>query len=395
MFRKPSILRNLLLAFLGFGLGMGAVFPVFAQFFVEWNPGMFGIFVISCLLAGLVIGVVNYMIMKVVLLRRLRRIADVNHAISENDISLNCTMESHDLIGELIASFNQMAENLRGMIRLIADNTEKLTGSPNELVLTVGETSRDQGHQRDATTLVATAMNEMAATVREVASNTQTAAEAASTAASEAQNGALTATHALGTIGNLNQGIQRAVSVIDKVRAENDSIRSVLDVIQGISEQTNLLALNAAIEAARAGEQGRGFAVVADEVRNLARRTQDSAREIQDMLSRLNDQVQAAVDVMGEANAKAAESEEKVEESAMALGEIAGAIKSIEQMNVQIATAAEQQSAVAEDINRNIIEINDAAERGVQSMHRAQESTGELNEVARQLREIVGRFKLS
>jgi methyl-accepting chemotaxis protein len=394
MFRKPSILRNLLLAFLGFGLGMGAVFPVFAHFFVEWKPGMFGFFVAGCLVAGVVIGIVNYLILKTVLLKRLRRIADVNRAISQNDISLNCGMESHDLIGELIDSFNQMADNLRVMIRRIAENTEKLSGSTDKLVMTVGETSRDQGYQRDATTQVATAMNEMAATVREVANNTQSAAETASAAAVEARSGALTATEALGAIGNLNSGIQRAVGVIDKVRAENDRIRSVLDVIQGISEQTNLLALNAAIEAARAGEQGRGFAVVADEVRSLASRTQDSAQEIQDMLGRLNGQVQAAVDVMGEANAKAAESEEKVEETAMALGEIAGAIKSIEEMNMQIATAVEQQSAVAEDINRNIIQINDAAERGVQSMHKAEGATGELKDVAGKLQDIVMQFKL-
>jgi methyl-accepting chemotaxis protein len=395
MFRKPSILRNLLLAFMGFGLGMGVIFPFYAQFFVEWKPGMYGMFFAGCIAAGITIGVVNYLLVKAILLSKLRRISQVTHAISENDISLNCVMQSDDLIGEIIDSFNRMAENLRGMIRLINTNSEQLSTSANRLVNIIGETGRDQGHQRDATTQVATAMNEMAATVREVADNTRSAAEAASTAAGEARNGALTATEALGAIGNLNAGIQKAVGVIDKVRTENDSIRSVLDVIQGISEQTNLLALNAAIEAARAGEQGRGFAVVADEVRNLARRTQDSARQIQDMLTRLNEQVQAAVDVMGQANSKAAESEEKVEESAMALGEIAGAIKSIEQMNIQIASAVEQQSAVTEDINRNVNEINDAAERGVQSMHQAQESTGELNEVAGRMHQLVGRFKVN
>ena len=394
MFRKPSILRNLLLAYLGFGLAMGAVFPLFAQFFVEWKPGMFGIFMVSCLLAGLVIGIVNYAIMQALLLRRLRQIADVNYAISQNDVSAHCSMESHDLIGELIGSVNQMAENLRGMIQLIAENTERLTVSANELVSIVGETSRGQGGQRDATTLVATAMNQMVATVREVASNTQHAADAASSAASEAGKGAVTATEALDAIGTLNGRIGNASGIIDRVREENDRIRSVLDVIRGISEQTNLLALNAAIEAARAGEQGRGFAVVADEVRNLARRTQDSAGEIQDMLSRLNAQVAAAVQAMEEASHQAEDSQARVGETATSLRQIADAIKSIEEMNIQIASAVEQQSTVAEDINRNVNEINEAAEQGVQSMNSAQETTGELNEVAGQLGEVVGRFKI-
>jgi len=393
MFRKPSILRNLLLAYLGFGLAVGAAVPLFARFFLEWKPGVFGIVIVGSVAAGLAFGVVNYAIMQTLLLRRLRQIADVNHAISQNDVSVHCTLESHDLIGELSGSVNQMAENLRAMIRLIADNTEKLTVSADELVMIVGETNRGQAGQRDATTLVAAAMNQMVATVREVASNTQQAADAASSAASEAEKGALTATEALDAIGALTGRIGSASGIIDRVREENDRIRSVLDVIRGISEQTNLLALNAAIEAARAGEQGRGFAVVADEVRNLARRTQDSAAEIQDMLSRLNVQVAAAVQAMEEASHQAEDSQGRVGETAASLEQIADAIKSIEEMSIQIASAVEQQSTVAEDINRNVNEINKAAEHGVQSMNSAQETTGELSEVAGQLREVVGRFK--
>ncbi|OOG22735.1 methyl-accepting chemotaxis protein [Thioalkalivibrio denitrificans] len=391
---QPSILRNLLLAFLGLGLAMGLLFPLYAQFFVEWRPGMYAMFYFGCIIAGLAVGALNYLLLRLILLRKLERLSGVCTAIGNNDLTHTCEIESHDLIGELAGSFNRMAESLRGMIGLIHESTDRLSTSADALVNIVGEATRRQGDQRDTTALVATAMNEMAATVREVAVNTQQAADAASEAAGEAQKGALTATEALGSIGNLNTGIQKATSVIDKVREENDNIRSVLDVIQGISEQTNLLALNAAIEAARAGEQGRGFAVVADEVRNLARRTQDSAGEIQDMLARLNTQVGAAVEAMGEASEQASQSETHVEETAMSLGEISGAIKSIEQMNIQIASAVEQQSTVAEDINRNVNSINDAAEVGAESLVRAQESTGEVSEVATDLREVVRRFTL-
>ncbi|MDX5334167.1 MAG: methyl-accepting chemotaxis protein, partial [Gammaproteobacteria bacterium] len=394
MFRKPSILRNLLFAFLGFGLAMGVVFPFYAALFVEWKPGMYPMFVGGCLAAGLIIGVVNYLILKLVLLRRLRRIAEVSNAISNNDLSHDCTMESHDLIGEIIGSFNRMAENLRGMIRLIGENTETLNDSARRLVEMTDSTGASLEKQQQETTLVATAMNQMVSTVQEVARNTQQASETASAAAGEAQTGAFTATEAITAIGSLNQAIRKAVDVIDKVRAENENIRSVLDVIGGITEQTNLLALNAAIEAARAGEQGRGFAVVADEVRTLARRTQDSTLEIQDMIERLNTQVKAAVDVMSAASAQASDSETKVEEAAMSLGEIAGSIKTINDMSLQIASAVEQQSAVAEEINRNVNSISSAADESVSTVREAQSASSELTGVADQLRELVRRFRL-
>ena len=394
MFGKPSILRNLLFAFLGFGLAMGVVFPFYAEFFVEWKPGMYWMFVVGCLVAGVTIGIVNYVILKFVLLSRLKRISEVANAISQNDISHHCTMQSNDLIGDIIDSFNLMAENLRTMIRMISENTETLSSSARNLVGISDQTSSTMADQQQETTLVATAMNQMVSTVQEVARNTQQAADAAAKAAGEAQGGALTATEAITSISTLNQEIQNAVSVIDKVRQENNNIRSVLDVIRDITEQTNLLALNAAIEAARAGEQGRGFAVVADEVRTLAQRTQDSTLEIHDMIERLNAQVEAAVDVMGAASTQASDSESKVEEAAMSLGEIAGSVKAINDMNIQIASAVEEQSAVAEEINRNVTNINEAAENCARSMQDAQSATAEVNDTSDQLRQLIGRFKI-
>jgi len=280
------------------------------------------------------------------------------------------------------------------MIRLIGENTDTLNDSARRLVEMTDSTGASLEKQQQETTLVATAMNQMVSTVQEVARNTQQASETASAAAGEAQTGAFTATEAITAIGSLNQAIRKAVDVIDKVRAENENIRSVLDVIGGITEQTNLLALNAAIEAARAGEQGRGFAVVADEVRTLARRTQDSTLEIQDMIERLNTQVKAAVDVMSAASAQASDSETKVEEAAMSLGEIAGSIKTINDMSLQIASAVEQQSAVAEEINRNVNSISSAADESVATVREAQSASSELTGVADQLRELMRRFRL-
>ncbi|MFP4273011.1 MAG: HAMP domain-containing protein, partial [Halothiobacillaceae bacterium] len=189
MFSRPSILRNLLLSFIGFGLAMGAIFPLFAQFFVEWKPRMLLPFVISCLMAGLMIGWINYTILRIVLLKRLRRIADVNQAITRNDLTHHCQIQSHDLIGELIASFNQMTENLRSMIGLIHDNTRQLSASSDDLVYTVSQTSDRQQRQQQATREVVQDMDQIVESIREVTDNTRHAASAASEARSEAADG--------------------------------------------------------------------------------------------------------------------------------------------------------------------------------------------------------------
>ncbi len=393
-FTKPSIHRNLLLSFLGFGLLMGALFPFYAGFFVEWKEGMYPLFVGGTLVAGLTIGMANYIILKVVLLTRLKRISEVANAISHNDISHHCSMQSHDLIGDIIDSFNKMAENLRHMIGMIDDVTNQLGNSAEHLTQVTDETDRSVQHQQAETTQAATAMNQMVATVQEVAHNTGQAAEAANSATQEAQAGALVATEAIGSIEKLSGDLKTAVTVIDKVKDENSNIHSVLDVIRDITEQTNLLALNAAIEAARAGEQGRGFAVVADEVRTLAQRTQESTLEIQDMIERLNQQVEAAVNVMGEASDQASDSESKVENAAISLGEIAGSVRQINDMNIQIASAAVEQSAVAEEVSRNVSNINEASERSAESMRQAATATDELNELAEQLRALIGQFRI-
>ncbi len=394
MFRKPSILRNLLLAFMGFGLGMGVIFPFYAQFFVEWKPGMYGMFFAGCIAAGITIGVVNYLLVKAILLSKLRRISQVTHAISENDISLNCVMQSDDLIGEIIDSFNRMAENLRGMIRLINTNSEQLSTSANRLVNIIGETGRDQGHQRDATTQVATAMNEMAATVQEVARNAEEASEAAVAADQQAREGDKVVGEAIAQIERLASEVGNSTEAMGHLKRESDKIGSVLDVIKSVAQQTNLLALNAAIEAARAGEAGRGFAVVADEVRSLAQRTQKSTEEIEELIVGLQSGTQQVATIMDNSRGLTDSSVELTRRAGNALENITRTVSAIQAMNQQIATAAEQQSAVAEEINRSVLNVRDVSEQTSAASEETAASSAELARLGVYLQSLVGRFKV-
>jgi len=391
---KPSILRNLLIASIGFGLAMGASFPVFAQFFVDWKEGMFTWFVAGCLIAGVALGAANYWLVNVILLQKLRRISEVANAISRNDVSHHCNMESHDLIGEIITSFNRMAENLRKMIGEISGATTQLASAAEEMSAVTDEASKGVQQQQAEIEHVATAMNEMTATVQEVAQNAASAAQSAQAADSDARAGALVSTEALAGIECLVSEVEKAAGVIHRLEQESENIGMVLDVIRGIAEQTNLLALNAAIEAARAGEQGRGFAVVADEVRTLASRTQQSTQEIQEMIERLQAGAVDAVKVMEEAQNMATTSSEQVEKAAESLGEIAGAIATINDMNTQIASAAEEQSAVAAEINANVANIRDVSDQTAAGAQQTASASEELARLSAQLQGLMAQFRM-
>jgi len=391
---KPSILRNLLISFVSFGLVVGAIFPFFADFFVEWGDGMFGWFMASCLVAGAGIGLANYWLVKAILLKRLERISEIANAISQNDISLECTMQSHDMIGELIDAFNRMAANLRNVIGQISGATTQLAAAAEETSTITDETSCGVREQQAEIDSIASAMNEMSSTVQEVARNAADASNAAEAADSEARSGALVATEAIGGIDALQQEVDSAAGVIRNLEKESENIGSVLDVIRGIAEQTNLLALNAAIEAARAGEQGRGFAVVADEVRTLASRTQQSTQEIQDMITGLQDGTVNAVKVMEGAQSKAQESSDLVEKAAISLATIAGSVSAINDMNTLIASAAEEQSAVAGEMQANMNNIREVADRSAEGAQQTAQASEELARLAAEQQSLMSKFKM-
>jgi methyl-accepting chemotaxis protein len=391
---KPSILRTLLFSFLGFGLFMGMCMSQFVRLLTTAFPDSQFLQVAAYLIAGLVTGSVNYWLVNKILLQKLRRISEVANAVSNGDISKHCDMESHDLIGDIVKSFNEMAQNLRGMIGEITGSTAQLAAAAEELTAITENTSHGIRQQQAEIDQVATAVNEMVATVQEVARNAEQAAHAAQNADQSAKSGALVATEAMGGIDVLVNEVEKSAAVIHELEAESENIGMVLDVIKGIAEQTNLLALNAAIEAARAGEQGRGFAVVADEVRTLASRTQKSTQEIHTMIERLQSGASNAVKVMEKARAQGKKGVDQVEKAAESLAEIAGAVATINDMNTQIASAAEEQSAVAEEINRNVVNISQAAVQSANGSAQTASSSEDLARLAAQLQSLVGRFKM-
>ena len=256
------------------------------------------------------------------------------------------------------------------------------------------ETSSGVESQKDETVQVASAITQMTATVQEVANNAESATSAAADADSEAKAGNQIVSSTVQAISELATEVESSASVIEKLKGDSENIGAVLDVIKGIAEQTNLLALNAAIEAARAGEQGRGFAVVADEVRTLAQRTQESTAEIENLINALQGGAEEAVTVMTRSRDRASHTVEQAKHAGESLSSITRAVGTILQLNTQIATAAEEQSSVSEEINRNVINIQDISEQTASGAEQTASASAELARLGEQLQNLVGQFKV-
>ncbi len=391
---KPSILRNILFAFLGFGITMGIIFPFYAGLFVEWKEGLYWWFVVGCLVAGTIIGVANYFILNVLLISKLKRIAQISTAISNHDLSFTCSMESHDVIGEIIDSFNKMADTLRTVIRELKNSSEQMLNGVNQICVVADTTSNGVQNQHSQTQNVEMAIQRMTQIAQDVSSRAAQAAEAAAIAKEESEKGNNVVGQTVRSIQSLAAAVENAANSINKVEKESINIGGVLDVIQGISEQTNLLALNAAIEAARAGEQGRGFAVVADEVRTLASKTQESTKEIQDMIETLQSVSRDTVEVMEKGQSQAAESVNFATEAGKSLQQITQAVQAITEMNTLINDEAGSQSGVAVEINQNMSTISQIASESKDGAERTNQESQQLANLASNLQQLVSKFQL-
>ena len=315
-------------------------------------------------------------------------------ASGQGDLRKRLQSKTQDEVGELVNEFNRFVEKLQGIIRDISDSVGSLNQASRQMSLVTTQSRESIVKQQADIDQVATAMNEMSATVHEVARNAADAAGAAKKADAEAGNGRQVVAQAVGTIDKLASDVDEGANVIHQLAEDSENIGTVLDVIKSIAEQTNLLALNAAIEAARAGEQGRGFAVVADEVRTLAQRTQQSTQEIQAIIEKLQSGAIKAEQVMKAGRTQAQSSVEESSRAGASLVSITEMVARINDMNTQIASAAEEQTAVAEEVNHSIVAISDVATQTSRSSEQLQHSSEDVSSMATQLHGLVAKFQV-
>jgi methyl-accepting chemotaxis protein len=314
--------------------------------------------------------------------------------VASGDLTHNLNIERHDELGQLQGGIQRMTLSLRALIGGISDSVTQIASAAEELSAVTEQTSAGVNSQKVETDQVATAMHQMTATVQEVARNAEEASEAAVAADQQAREGDRVVNEAIAQIERLASEVGHSTTAMGELKRESDKIGSVLDVIKSVAQQTNLLALNAAIEAARAGEAGRGFAVVADEVRSLAQRTQKSTEEIEDLIAGLQSGTQRVATIMDNSRELTVSSVELTRRAGGSLESITRTVSAIQAMNQQIAAAAEQQSATAEEINRSVLNVRDVSEQTSAASEETAASSVELARLGTHLQGLVGRFRV-
>nr|WP_024665960.1 methyl-accepting chemotaxis protein [Pseudomonas syringae] len=349
---------------------------------------------ITCTLLAIILGMIAAVIITRQITRPLQETLAVVDRIASGDLTQTLAVTRRDELGVLQQGIQRMGSTLRELIGGIRDSVVQIASAAEELSAVTEQTSAGVNSQKVETDQVATAMHEMSATVAEVARNAEQASQAASNADREARDGDKVVGEAIAQIERLANEVGRSADAMGLLEQESDKIGKVMDVIKAVAEQTNLLALNAAIEAARAGEAGRGFAVVADEVRGLAQRTQQSTVEIETLVAALQSGTRQVSSIMLSSRELTVSSVQLSRQAGTSLGSITQTVSNIQAMNQQIAAAAEEQSAVAEEISRSIVNVRDVSEQTASASEETAASSVELARLGGQLQTMVSHFRI-
>ncbi|WP_394128076.1 methyl-accepting chemotaxis protein [Vibrio hepatarius] len=350
---------------------------------VAWQTGLL-----------IVVFVVLLMFAARIMLRQTQYLSDSIRTMAEKDLSVPIEMVCKDEYGDVARELEKTRVQLQDMIKLQVDASQELAGLTEVMTLSMSETKESAQEEFNEIDQLATAMSEMTSTVQTVADHAQNASTLTEQASTQASTGQRFVQDTVQKISELSKDISASAQAVNEVEDSVGSIGSVVGTIQGISEQTNLLALNAAIEAARAGEAGRGFAVVADEVRNLAQRTQQATVEIQDMITKLQTSANSAVELMEKSVVEAAEGVDLVTNAGSELDGIVGQVNQINDMNFQIATAAGQQSSVAEEMNQNLTNVRELVEASVTVVSELLETSELMQQNAEELDKKITSFRV-
>jgi methyl-accepting chemotaxis protein len=391
---KSSLLRKLLISFLAFGLGVALIFPFYANFFVEWKPGMLPWFVVGCVVAGFIMGVVNYWLLNTILLNKLRRISEIANAISNKDLSHSCSLQSADTIGEIVDSFNKMTENLRDLIGETITLSNKVHDESSHIVDFMQDTTSNLTQQHSKADEVAQAVSSLASTIAEIAEHSKEAAVRAREAAQVARDGGSVVEQSVRGMRQIENSVNQAAASIQALNKHSESIGKTVTLIKEISDQTNLLALNAAIEAARAGEQGRGFSVVADEVRKLAERAANATNEISAMVVAIRQQT---AEVIGHMKNSGAEVQSGVDNANLAGQSLKKIVDSVSQVTTMVEIVAATTARQREDVMRvekNMVEINTLIDNTTSIITQGESASSLLDKLSGNLNESVKIFKL-
>lgn len=350
---------------------------------------IFLVVAIAIILSGVIAVVITAMIS-----RPLARLVEVMTELADGNLDQELVTQRTDEMGVLMKATNTMIQGLQNLIGRLGSGIAQLASASEQMSAVAQENTRIITEQKNETDQVATAMNEMTATVREVAQNAEEASGSAQECEQLTREGGDLVRNNIKQTEELADEVEEATQAIVELKEDSDKIGTVLDVIAGIAEQTNLLALNAAIEAARAGEAGRGFAVVADEVRGLSKRTQESTEQIEALITNLQKKAQSTAEKMKLSSERADATKGPATQAREAFKSITEAVTQIQAMTQQIAAAVTQQSAVAEDINRSILTISESADQTATASEETLQSNQELSRLGVELQDLAGQFKL-